>query len=35
MVPGVAVIQDVLKVFLESELRVKKDSKKFQLRIDF
>ena len=35
MVPGVAVPQDFHKVFLESEFRVKSDSKKFHLRIGF
>ena len=35
MVPGVAAVQGVLKVFLENELAVKRNSWKFHLRIDF
>ena len=35
MVPGVAAPQDVLKVFFESVFRVKSDSQKFHLRIEF
>ena len=35
MVPGVAAVQDFLKVFLESEMGVKSNSLKFHLRIDF
>ena len=33
--PGVAVVNDVLKVFLEGELGVKSTSKKFHLRMHF
>ena len=35
MVPGVAAVQDVPKMLFESELRVKSNSRKFHLRIDF
>ena len=35
MVPGIAVVQDVLKVFFEGELEVKSNAWKFHLRIDF
>ena len=35
VVPGIAVVQDVLKVFFEVELGVKSSTKKFHLRIDF
>ena len=35
MVPGVSAPQDVLKVFFESQFRVKSDSYKLHLRIEF
>ena len=35
VVPGIAVVQDVLKVLLESELGVESNSQKFHLRINF
>ena len=35
MVPGIAAVQDILKVLFESELGVESNSKKFHLRIDF
>ena len=35
MIPGVAALQDFLKMFLEGEFGVKSDSWKFRLRIDF
>ena len=34
MVPGIVVPQDVLKVFFESQFRVKSDSYKLHLRIE-
>ena len=35
IVPGVAVPQDFLKVLLECEFRVKSDTQKFHLMMDF
>ena len=32
-IPGISVVQDVLKVFLETELDVKSNAKKFHMRI--
>ena len=34
VVPGIAVVQNVLKVFFEIELGVKSDAQKFHFRID-
>ena len=35
VVPGIAMVQDVLKLFFEVELGVDSNAKKFHLRIDF
>ena len=35
MVPGIAAVQDVLKVFFEVELGVESNALKFHLRIGF
>ena len=35
VVPGIAAVQDVLKVFYEVDLGVESNAKKLHLRIDF